>query len=302
MTDETSRAMASPEGGQEQEPSPQATQQIVDMGSAVVKNRHGTVHCLTIVGQVEGHMVLPNNTKSTKYEHVLPLLASLEESDEVDGLVLLLNPVGGDIEAGLAIAELVAGMRLPTVTLVLGGGHSIGVPLAVCGKETFIAHTASMTIHPVRMSGTVIAAPETYRYFERIRERIVKFVAAHSHISEDRFRQLMLASGDMANDVGTVLYGEEAVTLGIIDHVGGLSDALDSLYRQMDRRREESGVAGTAGRPLHVLHFFRRRSRFFLENRGLPLYTNLVIVCNCERGEPYLSKSAGNSGVQVVSR
>lgn len=239
MTDETSRAKASPEGGQEQEPSPQATQQIVDMGSAVVKNRHGTVHCLTIVGQVEGHMVLPNNTKSTKYEHVLPLLASLEESDEVDGLVLLLNTVGGDIEAGLAIAELVAGMRLPTVTLVLGGGHSIGVPLAVCGKETFIAHTASMTIHPVRMSGTVIAAPETYRYFERIRERIVKFVAAHSHISEDRFRQLMLASGDMANDVGTVLYGEEAVTLGIIDHVGGLSDALDSLYRQMDRRREE---------------------------------------------------------------
>ena len=234
MTDETSRAKASPEGGQEQEPSPQATQQIVDMGSAVVKNRHGTVHCLTIVGQVEGHMVLPNNTKSTKYEHVLPLLASLEESDEVDGLVLLLNTVGGDIEAGLAIAELVAGMRLPTVTLVLGGGHSIGVPLAVCGKETFIAHTASMTIHPVRMSGTVIAAPETYRYFERIRERIVKFVAAHSHISEDRFRQLMLASGDMANDVGTVLYGEEAVTLGIIDHVGGLSDALDSLYRHSE--------------------------------------------------------------------
>jgi len=160
MTDETSRAKASSEGGQEQEPSPQATQQIVDMGSTVVKNRHGTVHCLTIVGQVEGHMVLPNNTKSTKYEHVLPLLASLEESDEVDGLVLLLNTVGGDIEAGLAIAELVAGMRLPTVTLVLGGGHSIGVPLAVCGKETFIAHTASMTIHPVRMSGTVIAAPE----------------------------------------------------------------------------------------------------------------------------------------------
>ena len=158
MTDETSRAKASSEGGQEQEPSPQATQQIVDMGSTVVKNRHGTVHCLTIVGQVEGHMVLPNNTKSTKYEHVLPLLASLEESDEVDGLVLLLNTVGGDIEAGLAIAELVAGMRLPTVTLVLGGGHSIGVPLAVCGKETFIAHTASMTIHPVRMSGTVIAA------------------------------------------------------------------------------------------------------------------------------------------------
>ena len=214
-------------------------QPIIDMGSTVVKNSRGTVHCLTIVGQVEGHTLLPDNLKSTKYEHVLPLLAALEQSEQVDGVLLLLNTVGGDIEAGLAIAELVAGMRLPTVTLVLGGGHSIGVPLAVCGKETFIAPSASMTIHPVRMSGTVIAAPETYRYFERIRERIVKFVAAHSHISEDRFRQLMLSSGDMANDVGSVLYGEEAVTMGIIDHVGSLSDALDSLYRQMDRRREE---------------------------------------------------------------
>lgn len=214
-------------------------QPIIDMGSTVVKNSRGTIHCLTIVGQVEGHTLLPDNLKSTKYEHVLPLLAALEQSEQVDGVLLLLNTVGGDIEAGLAIAELVAGMRLPTVTLVLGGGHSIGVPLAVCGKETFIAPSASMTIHPVRMSGTVIAAPETYRYFERIRERIVKFVAAHSHISEDRFRQLMLSSGDMANDVGSVLYGEEAVTMGIIDRVGSLSDALDSLYRQMDRRREE---------------------------------------------------------------
>ena len=218
---------------------PVPLQPIIDMGSTVVKNSRGTVYCLTIVGQVEGHTLLPDNTKTTKYEHVLPLLAALEQSEQVEGLLLLLNTVGGDIEAGLAIAELVAGMRLPTVTLVLGGGHSIGVPLAVCGKETFIASSASMTIHPVRMSGTVIAAPETYRYFERIRERIVRFVAAHSHISEERFRQLMLATGDMANDVGTVLYGEEAVTLGIIDHVGSLSDALDSLYRQMDRRRAE---------------------------------------------------------------
>ena len=214
-------------------------QQIIEMGSTVVKNKRGTIHCLTIIGQVEGHTTLPPNVKTTKYEHVLPLLTSVEEKDDVDGLLLLLNTVGGDIEAGLGIAELVAGMTKPTATLVLGGGHSIGVPLAVCGKETFIASSASMTIHPVRMSGTVIAAPETYRYFERIRERIVRFVAAHSHISEERFRQLMLATGDMANDVGTVLYGEEAVTLGIIDHVGSLCDALDSLYRQMDRRRAE---------------------------------------------------------------
>ena len=185
---------------------PVPLQPIIDMGSTVVKNSRGTVYCLTIVGQVEG-------------------------------LLLLLNTVGGDIEAGLAIAELVAGMTLPTVTLVLGGGHSIGVPLAVCGKETFIAPTASMTVHPVRMSGTVIAAPETYRYFERIRERIVQFVAANSRVTAERFRELMLASGDMANDVGTVLYGEQAVAEGIIDRVGTLSDALEALYGQIARRR-----------------------------------------------------------------
>ena len=215
------------------------TQELLELGASTTKSSRGNIYTLTIIGQIEGHQVLPETVKTTKYEHVIPLLAAVEESEEIDGLLLLLNTVGGDIEAGLAIAELVAGMRLPTVTLVLGGGHSIGVPLAVCGKETFIAPSASMTIHPVRMSGTVIAAPETYRYFERIRERIIKFVAAHSHISEDRFRQLMLSSGDMANDVGSVLYGEEAVTMGIIDRVGSLSDALDSLYRQMDRRREE---------------------------------------------------------------
>ena len=217
----------------------QEREQIVELGSDITKSSKGSIYTLTIIGQVEGHMIAPETVKTTKYEHVLPLLAGIEESDDVDGLLLLLNTVGGDIEAGLAIAEMIAGMKKPTVSLVLGGSHSIGVPLAVCGKETFIAPSASMTIHPVRMSGTVIAAPETYRYFERIRERIVKFVAAHSHISEDRFRQLMLSSGDMANDVGSVLYGEEAVTMGIIDRVGSLSDALDSLYRQMDRRREE---------------------------------------------------------------
>ena len=214
-------------------------QLIEETGGVRPQNAKHLIHCLNIIGQVEGHNVLPEDTKTTKYEHVLPALVAIEQDREIEGLLILLNTMGGDVEAGLAIAEMIAGMHTPTVSLVVGGGHSIGVPLAVCGKETFIAHTASMTIHPVRMSGTVIAAPETYRYFERIRERIVKFVAAHSHISEDRFRQLMLASGDMANDVGTVLYGEEAVTLGIIDHVGGLSDALDSLYRQMDRRREE---------------------------------------------------------------
>ena len=219
---------------------PVPLQPIIDMGSTVVKNSRGTVYCLTIVGQVEGHTLLPDNTKTTKYEHVLPLLAALEQSEQVEGLLLLLNTVGGDIEAGLAIAELVAGMTLPTVTLVLGGGHSIGVPLAVCGKETFIAPTASMTVHPVRMSGTVIAAPETYRYFERIQERIVDFVAKNSHISAEKFRSLMLDSGDMANDVGTVLYGKQAVEAGLIDRVGTLSDALEALYDMVERGRKRS--------------------------------------------------------------
>ena len=216
---------------------PVPVQPIIDMGSTVVKNARGTVLCLTVVGQVEGHTLLPDNVKATKYEHVLPLLAASEQTEDIDGLLLLLNTVGGDIEAGLAIAELAAGMTKPTVTLVLGGGHSIGVPLAVCGKETFIAPTASMTIHPVRMSGTVIAAEETYRYFQRIQERIVRFVAGNSRVSAERFRELMLSSGDMANDVGTVLYGEQAVAEGVIDRVGTLSDALDALYGQIRRRK-----------------------------------------------------------------
>ena len=216
---------------------PVPVQPIIDMGSTVVKNARGTVLCLTVVGQVEGHTLLPDNVKATKYEHVLPLLAASEQTEDIDGLLLLLNTVGGDIEAGLAIAELAAGMTKPTVTLVLGGEHSIGVPLAVCGKETFIAPTASMTIHPVRMSGTVIAAEETYRYFQRIQERIVRFVAGNSRVSAERFRELMLSSGDMANDVGTVLYGEQAVAEGIIDRVGTLSDALDALYGQIRRRK-----------------------------------------------------------------
>ena len=216
---------------------PVPVQPIIDMGSTVVKNARGTVLCLTVVGQVEGHTLLPDNVKATKYEHVLPLLAASEQTEDIDGLLLLLNTVGGDIEAGLAIAELAAGMTKPTVTLVLGGGHSIGVPLAVCGKETFIAPTASMTIHPVRMSGTVIAAEETYRYFQRIQERIVRFVAGNSRVSAERFRELMLSSGDMANDVGTVLYGEQAVAEGIIDRVGTLSDALDALYGQIRRQK-----------------------------------------------------------------
>ena len=210
-------------------------QQIVDFGSALTKTPHGSVYCMTIIGQIEGHGQAPSGTKTTKYEHVLPLLASIEESQEVDGLLVLLHTMGGDVEAGLAIAEMIAGMTKPTVTLVLGGGHSIGIPLAVSGKVTLMAPSASMTIHPIRMSGLMIAAPQTYHYFERLQDRITRFVAAHSHITEERFRQLMLSSGDMANDVGSIVYGEEAVAEGLMDRVGTLSDALNALYRQMEQ-------------------------------------------------------------------
>lgn len=214
-------------------------QQLVEMGSSVVKNRHGTIHCLTIIGQIEGHTMAPQNTKSTKYEHVLPLLAAIEESEEVDGLLLLLNTMGGDIEAGLGIAEMIAGMTKPTVTLVLGGGHSIGIPLAVSGRRTFMAPSASMTIHPVRMSGTMIAAPQTYHYFDRIQERIIRFVANNSHIKPEKFRELMLKSGDMSNDVGSVIYGEEAVALGLMDQVGTLHDALEALYGMIGKSKTQ---------------------------------------------------------------
>lgn len=211
-------------------------ERLEEPGAGLTQTKRGNIYTLTIIGQIEGHQAQPETIKTTKYEHVLPLLATIEESEDIDGLLLLLNTVGGDIEAGLAIAELAAGMTKPVVTLVLGGGHSIGVPLAVCGKETFIAPTASMTVHPVRMSGTVIAAPETYRYFERLQERIIQFVAANSRVTAERFRELMLSSGDMANDVGTVLYGEQAVAEGIIDRIGTLGDALEALYGQIERR------------------------------------------------------------------
>ena len=213
-------------------------QSILDFGSALTRTPLGTVYSLSIIGQIEGHMVASNTTKTTKYEHVLPLLAKLEESEEVDGILFLLNTVGGDVEAGLAIAELIASMTKPTVSIVLGGSHSIGVPLAVAAKRSFAVPSAAMTIHPVRMSGTVIAAPQTYNYFQRLQDRIVAFVSGHSQISAEDFQALMLKKDDMAADVGSVIYGEEAVRLGIIDQVGGLSDGLQCLYRQI---REKKG-------------------------------------------------------------
>ena len=214
-------------------------EQIEDLGSIWRTRGKHAIHCLTVVGQVEGHVEAPQGQKTTKYEHVLPLLAGIEESDDVDGLLLLLNTVGGDIEAGLAIAEMIAGMRKPTVSLVLGGGHSIGIPLAVCTKRSFITPTASMTVHPVRMTGLVVGAPQTFRYFQRIQQQIAEFVTANSRISKREFEKYMMATGEMATDVGTILYGKEAVASGLIDRRGGLNDALTCLHKMIDKRKAE---------------------------------------------------------------
>lgn len=213
--------------------------QVVELGSEVTKTSHGNIYTLTIIGQVEGHQVLPETVKTTKYEHILPLLAGIEESEEYDGLLLLLNTVGGDIEAGLAIAEMIAGMKKPTVSLVLGGGHSIGIPLAVCTKKSFITPTASMTVHPVRMTGLVVGAPQTFRYFHRIQEQIADFVTTNSGISREEFEGYMMATGEMATDVGTILYGKEAVASGLIDQLGGLSDALQELHSMIQKNKSE---------------------------------------------------------------
>ena len=204
-------------------PSQETTQSLLDLGAALTKSPRGAIYCLTIIGQIEGHSEAPNSAKTTKYEHILPLF--------------LLNTVGGDVEAGLAIAELMAGMRKPTATLVLGGSHSIGIPLAVAGGRSFAVPSAAMTVHPLRTSGTVIAAPQTYRYFERLQERIVSFVAGHSGISAQAFQDLMFRAEDMAADVGTILYGEEAVSCGLIDQLGGLPESLDYLYAEIARRK-----------------------------------------------------------------
>ena len=213
----------------------QEREQVLDLGTDLTRSGSSNIYTLTIIGQIEGHQVAPETVKTTKYEHILPLLAGIEESEEIDGLLLLLNTVGGDIEAGLAIAEMIAGMKKPTVSLVLGGGHSIGIPLAVCTKRSFITPTASMTVHPVRMTGLVVGAPQTFRYFQRIQEQITDFVTANSKISRKDFEDYMMATGEMATDVGTILYGKEAVASGLIDRLGGLNDALTALHKMIEK-------------------------------------------------------------------
>ena len=218
-------------------------EQIMDMGSVTVEGGDYKIHCLTIIGQIEGHNTAASGAKTTKYEHVLPLLAKLEESDEVDGVLFLLNTVGGDVEAGLAIAELIAGMTKPTVSIVLGGSHSIGVPLAVASDYSFIVPTGTMMVHPVRMTGMVIGAAQTYDYFEMIQDRILSFVSEHSRISYDGLKALMHNTKMLTRDLGTVLVGKDAVEKGLIDQVGGIREALAKLYGMIG----ETGSSGREG-------------------------------------------------------
>lgn len=204
-------------------------------GSITVKKDGHYIHCLTVIGQIEGHYILPSQNKTTKYEHVIPQLVAIEESRDIEGLLIILNTVGGDVEAGLAIAELIATMKTPTASLVLGGGHSIGVPLAVSCDRSFIVPTATMTVHPVRMNGTVLGVPQTLSYFEKMQDRIAGFVEANSKITAEDFRSLMMKTGELVMDVGTVLDGEAAVECNLIDELGGLSDALDYLNRVISK-------------------------------------------------------------------
>jgi len=209
-----------------------AEENIASLGTPTVPKGRSPIHCLTVIGQVEGHILLPSQNKTTKYEHVIPQLVAIEEDPEIKGLLIVLNTVGGDVEAGLAIAELIAGMRKPTVSLVLGGGHSIGVPIAVAAAYSFIAPTATMTIHPLRLNGLVVGVPQTYEYIDRMQDRVIRFISGHSRIREARLKELMLRTGELARDVGTVLVGQEAVREGIIDHVGTLEDAMAEVRQR----------------------------------------------------------------------
>lgn len=214
--------------GTEETPT-EALDRLIETGSSYTGDGRDRFYCITIIGQIEGHYVLDNSQKTTKYDHLIPLLVGLEESEKVDGVLFVLNTMGGDVEAGLAIAELIASMTKPTVSIVLGGGHSIGVPLAVAAKTSLIVPSATMTIHPVRTSGTVINAPQTYHYLSDMQKRIVRFVTGHSHITESKLNELMNSTKDLTNDIGSVVDGETAVSCGLIDKIGGISEALSTL-------------------------------------------------------------------------
>lgn len=226
--------------------------QIKEMGSVTLPDAKHVIHCLNIIGQVEGHYILPAQNKTTKYEHIVPALVAIEQDRSIEGLVIILNTVGGDVEAGLAIAELIASMKTPTVSMVVGGGHSIGVPLAVCAKKSFIVPSATMTIHPVRMNGLVLGVPQTLSYFDKMQERIVRFVCDNSAIKPERFRELMMSTGELVMDVGSVIDGEQAVKEGLIDRLGGLSEAIDCLYDMIENSSEKEKAENVSdnNRPL----------------------------------------------------
>lgn len=226
--------------------------QIKEMGSVTLPDAKHVIHCLNIIGQVEGHYILPAQNKTAKYEHIIPALVAIEQDRSIEGLVIILNTVGGDVEAGLAIAELIASMKTPTVSMVVGGGHSIGVPLAVCAKKSFIVPSATMTIHPVRMNGLVLGVPQTLSYFDKMQERIVRFVCDNSAIKPERFRELMMSTGELVMDVGSVIDGEQAVKEGLIDRLGGLSEAIDCLYDMIENSSEKEKAENVSdnNRPL----------------------------------------------------
>lgn len=217
-------------------------ERIEKFGQVATPNAKHLIHCLNIIGQVEGHYILPPQNKTTKYEHIIPALVAIEQDRSIEGLVIILNTVGGDVEAGLAISEVIAGMKTPTVSLVVGGGHSIGIPLAVCAKKSFIVPSATMTVHPVRMNGLVLGVPQTLSYFDKMQDRIIRFVTNNSKISGERFKNLMMQTGKLVMDVGTVLDGEEAVSEGLIDSLGGLSDAIECLYDMIENDNQKERI------------------------------------------------------------
>ncbi len=225
-------------GGSSDNDITQMTGAVTAFGAAPIKYEQSDIHVITVIGQIEGHMVLPPQNKTTKYEHIIPQLIAIEESKTIKGVILILNTVGGDVEAGLALAELISTMSKPVVSLVLGGGHSIGVPLALSAKHSVIASTAAMTIHPIRMNGLFIGSPQTYDYMNKMQERIIGFVVDHSDITRDKFTELMLNTGDIANEIGTVLVGDEAVKCGLIDEVGGIDTAMKRLRELIDKENK----------------------------------------------------------------
>jgi ATP-dependent protease ClpP protease subunit len=216
-----------------------AAQMIQQLGQTNVPQLESNIFCLSIIGQIEGHLVMPPQNKTTKYEHVIPQIVAVEQNPKIEGMVIVLNTVGGDVEAGLAIAEMIASMRKPTVSIVLGGGHSIGVPIAVAADKSFIAETATMTIHPVRLSGLVIGVPQTFEYMEKMQDRVIRFISTHSNITEEKIRELMFRTGDLARDIGTNVIGKDAVKYGLIDEVGGISEALAELNKMVEANKQK---------------------------------------------------------------